>query len=144
MKEDIIQFGISKIETKQFAILEENYNAKVPVELDTNLSFKLDTNEKQVAVSLTFSFLQKKKAFLKLENVCYFHINDDSWGNIINETNMILPNNFATHLAIVSIGTARGVLHSRTTNTLFNKFIVPTINIKELVPKDVVFNLPKD
>lgn len=144
MKEKIIQFGISKIETKQFAALEENFSRKASVELDTKLSFKVDISNKQVAVSLIFSFLQKKKAFLKLENVCFFHIDDDSWNKIVNKTEIILPKGFATHLTMISIGTTRGILHAKTINTAFNKFIIPTINVKELVPSDVVFNLPKD
>lgn len=42
---------------------------------------------------------------------------------------------------MLTIGTTRGVLHSKTENTPFNSFLLPTLNVMELVKKDVVFKL---
>lgn len=42
---------------------------------------------------------------------------------------------------MLTIGTARGVLHSKTESTPFNSFLLPTLNVNELVKKDVVFKI---
>lgn len=42
---------------------------------------------------------------------------------------------------MLTIGTARGVLHSKTENTTFNQFLLPTLNVNELVQKDVIFKI---
>ena len=47
------------------------------------------------------------------------------------------------HLSVITVGTARGVLHAKTENTPFNKFVLPTINVTELVKEDVSFDLEK-
>ena len=45
---------------------------------------------------------------------------------------------------MLTIGTTRGVLHSKTENTPFNSFLLPTLNVNELVKKDVVFKVEFD
>ena len=50
-----------------------------------------------------------------------------------------LPSGFVCHLAMLAIGTARGVLHAKTENTLFNKYLIPTINVAELIKDDIIF-----
>ena len=36
------------------------------------------------------------------------------------------------------MGTLRGVLHAKVENTPYNMFILPTINVTELVKEDIV------
>jgi hypothetical protein len=40
---------------------------------------------------------------------------------------------------MLTIGTSRGILHAKTEGTEFNKFILPTINVNQLVEKDAEF-----
>ena len=54
---------------------------------------------------------------------------------------LIVPKGFISHLVMISIGTTRGVLHSKTENTIYNKFLLPTINVNELIKEDVKFNI---
>lgn len=42
------------------------------------------------------------------------------------------------HLTTIMVGTARGILHAKTENTLFNQFLLPTIDVTELVTDDVI------
>lgn len=42
---------------------------------------------------------------------------------------------------MLTIGTTKGVLHSKTENTTFNHFVLPTLNGNELVKNDVVFDI---
>jgi len=37
----------------------------------------------------------------------------------------------------LTVGTVRGILHTKTEGTNFNGFVIPTINVTELVTSDV-------
>jgi len=38
---------------------------------------------------------------------------------------------------MLSVGTARGILHAKTENTPYNEFIIPLINVTEAVKADI-------
>jgi len=38
---------------------------------------------------------------------------------------------------VVTVGTARGVLHNKTENTVFNRFIIPLLDATALIKEDV-------
>ncbi|MPN63841.1 hypothetical protein SDC9_211608 [bioreactor metagenome] len=52
---------------------------------------------------------------------------------------LLVPKNFMQHLAVITIGTARGILHAKTENTPFNQYVLPTINVSEMIKDDVTF-----
>ncbi|WP_262906606.1 hypothetical protein [Tenacibaculum finnmarkense] len=40
---------------------------------------------------------------------------------------------------MITVGTTRGVLHSKTDNTIFNEFILPTLNVSQMITEDGEF-----
>jgi len=40
-----------------------------------------------------------------------------------------------------TVGTARGVLHSKTESTPFNGLIIPPINVEQIIQEDIVVNV---
>jgi hypothetical protein len=40
---------------------------------------------------------------------------------------------------MITVGTARGVLHAKTEGTTLNKFFIPTVNVVEMVTDDGAF-----
>lgn len=145
MKKDNTQLGfvVQEIKTEQFAIFEENYAPKKETGLGTELQFKLDQKNKQIAVFLGFEFIQGKKVFLKIQLSCHFKVEDKSWKSFIQKEDLklIVPKGFLTHLAMITTGTARGVLFAKTEATPFSKFILPTLNITEMIAEDASFEL---
>ena len=134
-----VGFALKGIKTEQFAIFEENYSPKKETSLGTELQFKLDQNNKQIAVFLGFEFLQGKKVFLKIQVSCHFKIEESSWNLLIQENKLIVPKGFLAHLAMITTGTSRGVLFAKTEATPFSTFIVPTLNVAEMIKEDVSF-----
>jgi hypothetical protein len=134
-----VVFALKGIKTEQFAIFEENYSPKKETSLGTELQFKLDQNNKQIAVFLGFEFLQGKKVFLKIQVSCHFKIEESSWNSLIQENKLIVPKGFLAHLAMITTGTSRGVLFAKTEATPFSTFIVPTLNVAEMIKEDVSF-----
>ena len=136
-----VGFALKGIKTEQFAIFEENYSPKKETSLGTELQFKLDQNNKQIAVFLGFEFLQGKKVFLKIQVSCHFKIEESSWNSLIQENKLIVPKGFLAHLAMITAGTSRGVLFAKTEATPFSTFIVPTLNVAEMIKEDVLFDI---
>lgn len=136
-----VGFAINGIKTEQFAIFEENYAPKKNTALGTELQFKLDQTNKQIAVFLEFEFTQGKKVFLKIQVSCHFKIEESSWKSFIQENQLIVPKGFLAHLAMITTGTSRGLLFAKTEGTLFSKFIVPTLNVAEIIQEDATFDI---
>lgn len=136
-----ISFGLRKITTQQFAVIESAFDDKDNnIELGTGLRFGYNLDKKNIIVLFSINFSQNKNPFLILEIGCYFEIVNDHWDNLYDSNlNVIkLPIALARHLVMLSVGTIRGVLHAKTENTVFNKFFLPTVNVNELVIEDVI------
>lgn len=148
MKKENTQVGfeLQGIITEQFAIFEDNYAQKKETGITTELQFKLDPKNKQIGVFLGFEFVQGKKVFLKIQVSCHFKIEESSWSNFVqeNESKLIVPKGFLAHLAMITTGTARGVLFAKTESTQFSKYIVPTINVAEMITEDALFEIMED
>ena len=141
MKEEKIGFALVGIKTEQFATFNDNYKEKAKIELKTGLEFKFNLDEKLIAVIVTVIFEQNKKPFLKLEVSCQFKIEDASFSSFCKDSKIILPKGFMTHLAMITVSSVRGVLHAKTEGSVFNKYMLPTLDVTKMVTEDVEFPL---
>ena len=142
-----ITFNLDGIKTEQFAILEENYSdKKKSVDFGTGIQFMIDSENKFVGSVVRISFDQGKKSFLKIDVSCHFKIEDDSWNTFINkkQQTLTIPKGFLAHMAMITVGTLRGILFAKTEGTIFNKFIIPTIDVASMIEKDETFSLKDD
>jgi hypothetical protein len=145
-KELPVSFAIDRIKTEQFAIFEKNYSLKreKDTEIATELNFNIDKINRLIRVFVGIEFVQAKKTFLKIQVSCHFKIKISSWEGFLhkgNEESLVIPKGFLAHVAMITIGTTRGVLFSKTESTEFSKFIIPTINVAEMIPTDANFKL---
>lgn len=142
---DQIGFSLQKVTTEQFAILDDSYKDGDDIQLGTNLKFGINEEKHLIVVILSVQFTQKDKPFLKLDAACHFNINDSSWNEFLNADNheIVFPKGFIGHLVMLTIGTTRGILHSKTENTPFNKFLLPTINVNDIIKSDLVMKVVK-
>ncbi|MDX1718716.1 MAG: hypothetical protein R3353_01020 [Salegentibacter mishustinae] len=141
-----IGFSLNNVTTEQFAIIEEAFNIKNPVELNLGSSFAVDIDKKLISNFFKVQFIQEKTPFLILETGCHFKISPDAWQEFFDkEKNKIkLPQRFAGHLLMLNIGTSRGVLHAKTDDTVYNQFMLPTINVNRLIDTDVIMDLTEE
>lgn len=121
--------------------LKEIIPQKKEANITTSLEFKINTDQKLIGVFATFTFEQAKKVFIKIQVSCHFNIEPDTWTSFLKDSNVVVPKNFISHLTILTIGTSRGILHAKTEGTEFNQFILPTINVNQLVDADAVFDI---
>jgi hypothetical protein len=137
---DNIGFKINKINTQQFAIIEDSYDSdNEEFSIETNLGFGIDSENTAIISLVKIQFEQKNIPFLIIEVSCEFDIDPSFWNKFENEESITMPKGFMAHLAMITVGTTRGVLHSKTENTKFNEFVLPTLNVTEMINKDGEF-----
>ena len=133
-----IQFKPIRILTQQFATVEENYESEQKVHIRTTLEVAVDKENRVIIMTPIFAFESSKGLFLKVQVASYFEASPESWQQIATDTEgkKIIPVGFLHHLAVIAIGTTRGVLHTKTEGTRLNGFILPTINVTTLLKED--------
>jgi hypothetical protein len=141
MSNDIINFSLQKIQTLQFSLIKENYTKMEAAEINAGLGFGLDKENRMIQVKFNVAYKNDKLPFIIAEVACFFEIAPDSFAGfrVTDEGKTVIPCGLARHLSVLTVGTARGVLHSKTENTEFNSFLLPTINVQELIREDLTF-----
>ncbi|BDS14482.1 hypothetical protein [Aureispira anguillae] len=138
---DDIKFKLRKIETIQFAILEDQYSLdKEPAQYKTKHKFGIDLINKVLVVYSKVQFKQlDTPPFLLIEVACSFEITEKSWESLNVDHKIIFPCDFIEHLLTISIGTVRGILHTKTEQTKFNEFILPPADVTNVMDGNLVF-----
>jgi hypothetical protein len=141
-----IGFALIKVTTEQFAIIESNFEADAEIKLHLNFRFAADDKQKVVAVFSAFTFETNGKQFLLVEAGCHFSIAPESWEKMFDSSQhkLVVPKSFLQHMAMLTVGTCRGILHAKTENTAFNQYQIPTINVAEMVKKDNEFDFKEE
>lgn len=136
-----VVFRLVGISTEQFATFDEAFNSETEVELGFNLRFVCDHHNRYVGVLPKVAFLQNRIPFLIAEAACHFEIDAAFWDVHTNNTDAhtVIPKQIITHMAVLAVGTLRGILHSKTEKTPYNRFFLPTINLTTLIEGDVEF-----
>lgn len=136
-----ISFRLLNIVTEQFATFEVE-NVPDNNDLKSELQFSINPDNRVVACKMNFQFLYANQPIVVLTVVCNFDVEETSWNeNVLSAKKITLPKHFLEHLCVITVGTSRGILHTKTENTPFNRFIIPTLNVSNLVAKDVVFEI---
>lgn len=142
-----VGFALIKINTEQFATVEKEIDAEaeLQIQLTAGVSFGIDRENQQLACFLKVQYEFDNTPIIILKMNCEFAISPDSWKEFleVKKDKIIFPVGFLQHLAVITVGTARGVLHTKTEDSDYNRFSLPTLNVTELVTKDEAFPLEK-
>ena len=138
-RENAIGFRIHHIETLQFAILEEKIKEN-NLSFSASFGFAIDTEGMLVRSSFKYEFRSEDSTALIIEVAIDFAVEKKSFEKQIFKNKVgTLPKNLANHLAMIVVGTARGILFEKTKGTPLGAFPMPTINVTESITDDVEF-----
>ncbi len=146
-KKNHIPFGLIHIHTVEFAIFKEMYietGSKIDYSIGAEFGVK-SLEDHKIICSPEVTFIQGDKPFIKIKIACHFSVEPEAWNQYINHENnsIVFPKGFTDHLLMLSVGTLRGVLHAKTENTIFNRFLLPTVNVVQLYNGDVEVKFEK-
>ncbi len=143
-KKPQVGFILKHIKTIQFAVLEENCSHVHGGNLTTRLNFGLDQKHRMVEARVLFRFEEEPgKPFLIIEAACHFEVKEEALTSFTGDDGkeLVIPCGFAQHLLVLTIGTVRGILHAKTEGTAYNQYVLPTINVAEMLKEDVKFRI---
>lgn len=133
-----IAFNLSNIETLQYALLQEKIGGK-KLSVSARFGFAIDPDSDIIRTSFDYTFITDETPVLKLEVAVDFKIEEDCFkSQIEKDKQWVIPKEFATHMAMTVVGTARGILHEKTKGTELNKFPMPAINVTGAIKNDVI------
>src|SRR5690554_5576453 len=113
-----IKFGLVQIEEKQFAYFDDALENEIPIEQEVGFGFGVDIVQQVIGVTMDFMLSKDYSPLLKQTLCCYFKIeSEDFEKQLKKEDAIVLPCGFGKHLAMITVGTTRGVLFANTKNT---------------------------
>jgi len=146
MKDKTFIFKLNRISTEQFATIENIYVEKEEIQLKAGVNYAINKENKIIGCFTQFQFMIKESPFIIINVKCDFIVKDSTWNSFIDNENTTInfPMAFLSHLAVITVGTTRGVLHAKTENTKFNRLFLPTINVNDFVKEDLSFPIKEE
>lgn len=132
-----IAFNMSQIKIEQFAILIDEISDDLGI--NVNFGVQISDDYKSVRMLTQIRYTQGETIHLILDLACIFSIAEESIKELTNNQRIVLPRGFLVHMAIHSIGTARGVLHCKTEGKKMNLLVLPPINVDSMFPENLEF-----
>lgn len=145
-KENSIAFELRQIETNQFATFGDGKSNPDQLTEQVQFSFGAILEEQIIACIFTYTLKMDEQPFLMIELTCSFYVAEKYWNKLLDlkKQELVLPKSFAQHVANITVGTARGVLHTKTERTLFNQYPVALINLEEIFTREAVITWVDD
>lgn len=139
-----IPFRIIGIETSQFALDPSVYKEDCDIALSVAVPISASDEDHAIETALNVQFKCESAPFIILEVKMKFDIEPEAFQSLLvtkkKRTAVVIPVGLARHLATLTVGTARGVLHERLTKTKLNGFVLPTIDLTKILEEDIVLD----
>lgn len=138
-KDNQIAFTLKGIHTEEFATFEDCYNSEEKIEVTKNFGFGASVPYCGIAVKFGITFKCNSVPFIKLVVICEFEVDENAFQNFENKKTKTyrIPKGFLTHLSVITVGTARGILHAKLEKTKFQEFLLPMMDIKNILEEDL-------
>ena len=139
-----VTFAIKSIETVEFATIKDAYKNGEKVGITSGFDLGLSDDDHALKVQYNLSFICEDRPFIILKVACDFAIEPKAFEKFKDSQGkkVTIPKGFLTHLAVLTVGTARGVLHAKLDKTDFDQFLLPSLNISQMIENDVAFDIP--
>jgi hypothetical protein len=134
-----VGFVLRGIRTEQFATFSENLNLQQDAQVAHYFNFMLNAQIQQIGLFATFEFKQNNFVIMKIVVSCHFGIEPKAWSSFIEGDMVVFPRDFATNLAMITVGAARGILATKTEQTHFSKFLLPLLDITNIITSNISF-----
>ncbi|AFL98155.1 hypothetical protein ACQ1Q1_06740 [Ornithobacterium rhinotracheale] len=137
-----IPFRLIKIEEIQLSLFEKNINLEAPVDQNVGFGFGANVEDRIIACSLSFTLEKEDKPFINIEVACHFEIEEKSFKTKLLQKDVLkIDKDFASHLAMITVGTTRGVLYAHTKSTPFEEYFIGLLNVQEMIDEDIEMTL---
>ncbi len=133
-----LKFRISRIETKQFACFPEDFINGETVNIKADFGFDVNDTHTEICCFSKYVFDQNGKKLVAAEVFVFFSIHPDSALTLREDHTIVIPVDNLRHFATIAVGTARGIIWSKTEGTCLNQVVLPPINLVETITNDFI------
>jgi hypothetical protein len=135
-----VPFLFTGIEVRQFALFEDQSVIEEKLTVKSNFGFTCSQESHLIQCIFKYTFQSENAMLIVLEVVVDFDVEPTHFETKLKtKEGIIIPQSFATHIAMATVGTARGILYSRTEGSSLNKYIMPGINVADAIESDIIF-----
>lgn len=142
-KELSVKFGLIGINTEEFAQFDENFDDSKNIENKLKFGFDIDESKKLILGIYEIQAFSGETIILKGKFNFAFRIADESWEDLKNGENLVVPKGFITHLSVIAVGAIRGIFHEKLhkLSSPLSNYIFPLVNISQIINEDFKFKL---
>lgn len=141
---NVVPFRLASISTDEFATFKDHFvEDQKHFDLGFDVDVRINAVDYLVGIFTRFEFHQKDQPVMILKCGCHFKIEKKNWDDQIHINQITLPAELITHLLVLTVGTARGIIHVKKPHWL-SQVLLPTLNVSGLVKEDMVFNLDQE
>ncbi|KAA6437080.1 hypothetical protein FEM33_20405 [Dyadobacter flavalbus] len=134
-----VTYQISKVVTDQFATMSDVEIDERNMSIFAGVNYQVDSKVYSIRCFTDFGIMSNGNAFIKISVSVYYFIKPEDWKRFdIKDKQVEIPMSFVKHLADLTLATTRGILHAKTENTSYNKYIMPYLNADALVKTKVL------
>lgn len=134
-----IDYRLAKISTALFETKENGLNDDEG-EFQTEVQFSYNDSQHTLCCRINVNLTQEKQLIMSSILDCFFEITPDSIEKMKHDENIVIPAQILIQFASLGYGTMRGVIHSKTEGTDFNRFILPPMYFHTIIRNDFVIN----
>lgn len=140
---DPIKFALNSIRVEEFATGKKDGIELSGVRMQNEFAFGLNIPDHIIQVTHKLVFEFQERPFVTLQVRCGFDIEPTDFARIaaVKNNQVNIPRGIMLHFCNITTGTARGILHAKLDDTEFSGYMLPIINLEQLVKDDVVFIL---
>lgn len=131
-----IPYKITRLETRQFAIFPDKFSNSDEVGVNSSYEFSISTDVSLIRCRSSFHYIQEDRVLMILEMSAFFTIAPEGMTEI--KTKGMIPVDFLRYMGTIVVGTARGIIHTKTEGTVLNSIVLPPINLVEIIKEDLV------
>lgn len=138
----MISFKLKSIHRDEFATIKDVPKGK-KITVAHQFTFAASAEQHEILMIFSANFLSDDKPFILSKVTCEFTIKKEdfeSW--VVKDLSQIkVPKDFLIHLASITTGTARGIIHEKLQGSEYSKYLLPLLDISRLPKGDLIINL---
>ncbi len=141
---NLVPFRLAIINTEDIATFKDNYQeVDSPLTLEFDINIRTSDKDLLLGIFVEFTFSNETGPVFRLKCSCHFDIDEDYWQSRINGNSISFPPDLITHFLVLTIGTARGIIHAEKPEWL-RRLLLPTLNVSEIITEELIFEIHQD
>lgn len=129
-----IEYSIEEIKTNQFALFDSELDpTKVRKSITTEFKYGIKTEEKTLLSIIDILYSYNDSPVLKIQTQAIFKFKEDAYKSFLKGEEFVMSTEHVRFFTSLLFDSTRGILVCKLESTKFNDFILPVIDLGEII-----------